>query len=104
MSEERSSDAATAAELEVVRNDDRSRYEAHLRGELTTVIDFRRHGDVLSFTHTGTEPQWRGRGFAEEVTRQALEDVRSAHLRVRPICPFTVDYFDRHPDVADLEA
>ena len=99
-----SRDAGGAAGLQVVRNDDRSRYEGHLDGELTTVIDFRRQGDVLVVTHTGTEPRWRGRGLAGETTRLALEDVRAAGLRVTPVCPFTADYLDQHPDVADLRA
>lgn len=104
MSVRDSDDAGGTAGLEVVRNDERSRYEGHLDGELTTVIDFRRDGDVLTVTHTGTEPRWRGRGLAGETTRLALEDVRSAGLRVVPVCPFTVDYFDQHPDVVDLRA
>jgi len=104
MTEERVTDAEAAAALRVVRNDDRSRYEGHIEGELTTVIDFSRHDDVLTVTHTGTQPHWRGRGLAAETTRIALQDVRSEGLRVRPVCPFTVDYFSRHPEVADLRA
>lgn len=93
-----------APELEVVRNDASSRYEGRIGGELTTVVDFRRRGDVLVVTHTGTEPRWRGRGLAGETTRQALEDVREQGLRVQPVCPFTADYLDTHPEVADLRA
>ncbi len=102
MSELSSDDGAP--DVEVVRDDERSRYEGRLDGELTTVIDFTRDADVLTVTHTGTEPRWRGRGLAGETTRLALEDVRAAGLRVIPVCPFTVDYFDQHPDVADLRA
>ncbi len=94
--------AASTADLQVRRNDDGSRYEGRLDGELATVIDFRRRGDVLTFTHTGTEPQWRGRGLAAETTRQALEDVRAQRRTVQPVCSFTVAYFGQHPEVADL--
>src|SRR3712207_2563694 len=104
MSVRDSDDAGGTAGLEVVRNDERSRYEGHLDGELTTVIDFRRDGDVLTVTHTGTEPRWRGRGLAGETTRLALEDVRQQGLRVQPVCPFTADYLDTHPEVADPRA
>jgi predicted GNAT family acetyltransferase len=90
--------------LQVVRNDERSRYEGRVGDVLTTVIDFRRDGDVLAVTHTGTEPDWRGRGLAGETTRLALADVRAQGLRVQPWCPFTADYFDAHPEVADLRA
>ena len=94
----------SAAPLQVRRNDAGSRYEGRLAGELATVIDFRRDGVVLAFTHTGTEPQWRGRGLAAEITRQALEDVRGQGFRVQPACWFTAAYFDEHPEVGDLRA
>jgi len=90
------------AVLRVVRNDARSRYEGRLGDDLTTVIDYELQEGVLVVTHTGTEPRWRGRGLAAETTRQALEDVRAAGARVQPLCPFTVDYFDAHPEVGDL--
>lgn len=93
-----------AGALRVSRDDDRSRYTGHLDGELATVIDFTRHGDVLTFTHTGTEPRFRGRGLAGETTRQAFEDVRAAGLTVEPVCSFTVAYVAEHPEVADLRA
>jgi len=98
------SEPGSDAPLQVVRNDERSRYEGRVGDELTTVVDFRRDGDVLVVTHTGTEPRWRGRGLAGETTRQALEDVRAQGLRVQPWCPFTADYLDAHPEVADLRA
>lgn len=104
MSKPDQDEGQSTAGLVVVRNDEQSRYEGHLDGELATVVDFRRQGDVLTVTHTGTEPRWRGRGLAGETTRLALEDVRSAGLRVVPVCPFTADYFDQHPEVADLRA
>ena len=94
----------SAAALQVSRDDEGSRYEGRLDGELAAVIDFRRRGDVLTFLHTITEPQWRGRGLAAEITRQALEDVRGRNLAVQPVCEFTVAYFDQHPEVADLRA
>ncbi|SDS22377.1 hypothetical protein SAMN04488543_1314 [Friedmanniella luteola] len=90
--------------VRVTRDDDRGRYEGRLDGEVVTVIDFHRRGDVLAFTHTGTAPRFRGRGLAGETTRQAFEDVRAAGLAVQPVCSFTVRYVAEHPEVADLLA
>ncbi|GAA1823052.1 GNAT family N-acetyltransferase [Microlunatus capsulatus] len=90
--------------VRVTRDDDRSRYQGLVDGEPATVIDFTRRGDVLVFTHTGTDPRFRGRGLAGATTRQALEDVRAAGLAVEPLCSFTVRYFAEHPEVADLHA
>ena len=95
---------AVRARLQVERDDERSRYQGSVDGQLVTVIDFRREGDVLVVTHTGTEPRWRGHGLAGETTRQALVDVRAAGLRVLPVCSFTADYLDSHPEVQDLRA
>ena len=91
-------------ELELVHNEDRSRYEVRLDGVLTTVIDYVERGDVLVVTRTVTEPAFRGRGLASEATGMFLELVRARRLRVEPLCPFTADYLDAHPEVADLRA
>ena len=92
----------TAGVILVSRNDERSRYEGRLDGALVTVIDFVRDENVLEITHTGTRIRFRGRGFAGEVTRQALEDLRAQDWQVKPRCPFTVDYLNSHPEYADL--
>jgi predicted GNAT family acetyltransferase len=86
----------------VRRNDDMNRYEGRIDGDIVTVIDYDRRGDVLDITYTGTRIRFRGRGHASEVTRQALEDIRAQGWKVHPICPFTVDYLDAHPEFADL--
>jgi hypothetical protein len=104
MTEPDAAGAAPEQELQVVRNDELSRYEGRLAGQLTSVVDFRRRGEVVVVTHTGTEPQWRGRGLAGEITRLALADIRSQGLRVQPVCPYTAAYLDSHPEVADLRA
>ena len=88
--------------IDVERNDDLSRYEGRVDGELVTVINFHRHGDVLDITHTRTRIRWRGRGLAGKVTSAALEDVRAQGWRVHPICAFTVSFLDQHTEYADL--
>jgi predicted GNAT family acetyltransferase len=85
-----------------VRNDERSRYEGWSDDEIVSVMEYQRRGDVLVILHTGTEPESRGRGKAGELTEQALADVRAQGWRVHPICPFTVEYLDAHPEHDDL--
>lgn len=102
------SDAADSQDptpaLDLQWSAERSRYEGRLEGELATVIDVSRRGDVWDVTHTGTEPAFRGRGLAGEATRLMLDDVRSQGARVVAYCPFTASYLDQHPDQADLRA
>jgi uncharacterized protein len=88
--------------IDVERNDDLSRYEGRVNGEIVTVINFGRRGDVLDITHTRTRMRWRGRGFAGKVTIAALEDIRTNGWRVHPICSYTVSFLDSHPEYIDL--
>jgi predicted GNAT family acetyltransferase len=88
--------------IDVERNDDLSRYEGRIDGELITVVSYVRRGDVLDITHTRTRIRWRGRGLAGKVTTAALEDIRAQGWRVHPICPYTVSFLDHRPEHSDL--
>ncbi len=96
--------SSPADDVQTTRDDERSRYEGRVDGRVVTVLDFVRQGDVLTLTHTGTEPEFRGRGLAGAVTGAALDDVRRRGEKVRPSCPFAVDFLDAHPEFADLRA
>ena len=89
-------------DVQTLRDDDRSRYEGRVDGEVVTVLAFVRHGDVLDLTHTATEPAFRNRGLAGAVTGAALEDVRRRGEKVHPSCAFAVAFLDDHPEYADL--
>jgi predicted GNAT family acetyltransferase len=89
--------------IKATRDDERSRWEGRLEdGELVTVIDFSRVGDVVDITYTGTKRRHRGQGFAGSVTRHALDDIRAEGWKVRPSCGYTATYLDDHPEYADL--
>ena len=91
-------------DIQTTRDEDRSRYEGRIEGQVVTVLDYVRQGDVLVLTHTGTDPAFRGRGLASTVTAAALDDVRRRGEKVSPSCPFAVDFLDDHPEYADLRA
>jgi uncharacterized protein len=78
------------------------RYEGRLDGKLVAEIDVSIRDDVMIIAHTGTKPAWRGRGIAAQLTAFALSDIRDRGFRVRPDCPYTADYLDRHPEYDDL--
>lgn len=90
--------------MTMTRNDARSRYEGRVGAALATVIDFDWQDPTMTITHTGTEPEWRGRGLAGEATAYALADIRRLGRRVRPACPFTVEFMRTHPEFDDLAA
>jgi uncharacterized protein len=60
-------------------------------------------GTVI-LTHTETPSRLRGRGIASQLVKGALEMIRAAGLKVVAGCGFVVDYLQKHPEFADLEA
>ncbi len=75
--------------LTVNRHDQLSRYEGRLGADLVAIVDYVLRDSIVLITHTGTEPEHRGHGYAAQITRAALEDIRASGHTVRPECPFT---------------
>ncbi|HJR25557.1 MAG TPA: GNAT family N-acetyltransferase [Acidimicrobiales bacterium] len=94
----------TTMTLEVRRADERSRYELVADGELIGVCDFAERGSLVLFPHTEIAYDRRGQGYGEALVRGALEDVRSRGQKVVPGCWFVAEYFEVHPEEADLLA
>ena len=87
---------------ELKHNEAQSRYELHLDGKLAGHADYRKHGDVVEFTHTETHKAFEGQGVGSKVAAFALEDVRRCGLKADPRCPFIAKYIEKHPEYTDL--
>ena len=81
-----------------------ARYVARLGDQVAGVIDFSLRDRTMIIVHTGTRPEFRGRGIAARLTRYALDDVRARGLRVVPECPFTAQFITDNQEYADLLA
>lgn len=90
------------AEVEIVDRPERSRYELRLDGEVAVVAAYRRRDRELSFTHTGTVPELRGRGLAGRLVEHALAEARRAGDEVLPYCSFVGDYIDHNREYLPL--
>jgi predicted GNAT family acetyltransferase len=85
-------------------NEDASRYELTIDGEVVAIADYRVHGDTAVFPHTEVVPARRGRGLGERLVRFALDDQRRAHRQIEPRCWFVAQFIDDNPEYADLLA
>lgn len=54
------------------------------------------------FVHTEIDAAYEGQGVGSTLIRAALDDVRSEHGIIVPICPFVAGWVDRHPDYQNL--
>jgi len=77
-----------------------SRYELHVDGRRAGVATYARHGNRVEVLHTEVDPEFRGRGLADQLARGVLDDLARRGLSVTPTCPFLAGYLRRHP--ADL--
>lgn len=91
-------------DLDVKHDEAAGKYYALVDGH-ESVCEYGRSGDgVLNFMHTYVPPELRGKGIADELVRQALEDVLARGLKVIPSCWFVRLYIDRHPKYQPLLA
>lgn len=89
--------------VEVTRNDDEDRWEAHIDGELAGVAEFQLRPGLIIFTHTQVYPAYEGRGVAAALAQQALAEVAEEGTRkVRPRCPFIRSWIRRHPEYESM--
>ena len=94
--------AAAPGAVTVVRNDDKSRYEILVDGDVVGFSDYRMRGDRQVFVHTEIDPEFRGRDLAATLIGAALDDARLNRYRVIPRCPYVAEFIHEHPEYADL--
>lgn len=87
-----------------VRHDSRRRRFMAVVDGHEAELEYERHGDVLSLTHTGVPPEIGGRGVAGDLVRTALDYARAEGLKVQPVCSYAAAFMERHPQYADLLA
>jgi uncharacterized protein len=91
-------------QIDVQHDEAARRYYAIVDGS-EAVLDYGVTGDkTLNLWHTFVPPELRGRGVADELVRQALDDIGQRGLRVIPSCWFVRVYIDRHQRYQNLLA
>ena len=89
---------------EVRRNDERSRYELYVDGQLAGIADYHEQGSTVIIPHTEIERSRRGQGLGAVLVRHTLDDLRRAGRTVVPACWFVAQFIDEHPEYRDLLA
>jgi predicted GNAT family acetyltransferase len=90
------------ADITVVRNEDKRRYEALVDGHVAGFAQFRVEPGVTILWHTEVDPAYEGKGVGSALAREALDDVRARGEHVLAQCPFIAAYIKRHPDYESL--
>ena len=83
-------------------NKAKSRYEAHLEGQLAGFCAYELLADRAVLPHTEIAPAFEDRGVGGELVAYALDDLRSRHLKVVPTCSFVGAYIRSHPEYVTM--
>ena len=86
----------TAADITVVDDRERARFEVRVGGELAGFTEYRRRPGLVAFTHTLIDPRFEGQGLGGRLVRSALDAARAENLAVLPFCPFVRSYIAGH--------
>jgi predicted GNAT family acetyltransferase len=87
-----------------IRHDtQRQRFDTEAEGHAAH-LEYRLKGNVLVIAHTEVPEAIGGRGIAGKLVRAAVEYARDAGLKVAPVCSYSSEWMDRHPEYADLRA
>ena len=90
----------------ITKEDDgrHGRYVARIDGiDAEGEITFTHRGPgIISADHTGVPEAMAGKGVAKALLEFMLDDARSNHFRIIPICPYVRGQYARHPEWAPL--
>ncbi|WP_350348002.1 GNAT family N-acetyltransferase [Agromyces sp. G08B096] len=86
--------------FEIVRNEQRQRYEVRLGDQVAGVAMFREEPGRVVFTHTIVKPEFEGRGIGGRLAKHVLDDAVARGEQIVPECPFIAAYLERHPEYA----
>lgn len=90
--------------IEIHHDEAARKYYAVVDGQESVCEYFPAGDKTLNFTHTYVPPALRGKGIAEQLVHEALEDARNRGYKVVPSCWYVKLYIDRHPQLQDVLA
>lgn len=76
----------------------RNRFELLVDGKYAGRADYRVRDGVVVVLHSEVDEKFRGQGLGGQLITGTLDLVRSHGDKVKLVCPFFVEYHEKHPD------
>lgn len=90
--------------VELAHEPDAHRYTLRRNGAIVSVLEYRDQGASVAFHRTVTVPHQRGHGYAAQLVEFAVDDVAKTGRTISPTCWYVAEWFDAHPERAELLA
>ena len=87
--------------LTVRNNPAENRFEVQLDDQIGELV-YRKEGVVYTLEHIGVPEEYRGRGIASHLVREALEEIKLENGKIVPQCPFVKTFLRRNPEYQSL--
>lgn len=88
-------------DVSIQNNPEANRFEAR-SGEALATLEYAFQEDRLVLIHTFVPQELEGRGIGGALVKTALECARARAIGAVPLCPFSKNYLDSHPEYQDL--
>lgn len=79
-------------------------YQHKENGNVTAEIEWTEDNGIMTMTHTFVDDSLRGQGIAKKLLDQAAENARDKGLKMKAVCSYVVNAFDRSDDYNDVKA
>lgn len=94
------------SELDVKREDGPTggRYLVTIDGHTAEMTYSKAGATRIIIDHTGVPDALRGKGAGQAMVKRAVEDARTAGIKIIPLCPFAKAQIEKHPEWQDVLA
>lgn len=96
--------ADTESEIRFLHRSEEHVYAADIDGRQIASFRYDVVGGRIVVLTTTVAPEFRGRGIADDLIADALDDIRGRGLRITVRCPVVAAFIAEHPQYADLLA
>lgn len=82
----------------LIDNEERSRYEMHVKGYIPQIEYMKSNKNEIFLTHTEVPEPISEQGIGSYLVQKSLEDIERKGLLLVPMCPFVAAYIKKNPE------
>ncbi|WP_233189497.1 MULTISPECIES: GNAT family N-acetyltransferase [unclassified Sporosarcina] len=79
-------------------------YQYKVADDVKAEIEWTEENGIMTMTHTYTDNSLRGQGVAKKLLDQAADNAREKGLKMKAVCSYVVNAFDRSDEYNDVKA
>lgn len=92
-------------DITVIDVPEQERFEARDEtGQMTGYLAYQVTGSIAAYVHTEVKPEFEGKGIGSQLARAAMDDARAKGRTVVPICPYLLQWLDKHAEYEGIVA